>query len=37
MPVWNSLPHDCFLINTLRHSKRCLNKHDFTNLLKGRH
>ena len=35
-PLWNSLNQNCFSINTLSHFKRCINKHDFTNVLKGR-
>ena len=34
-PLWNSLPNNCFSNNTFRHLKRCINKPDFTNLLKG--
>ena len=34
-PVWNSLPNDCFTVNSLTCFKRCLYSIDFSQLLKG--
>ena len=34
-PVWNSLPYDCFTVNSLTYFKRCLYNIDLSHLLKG--
>ena len=34
-PVWNSLPYDCFTVNSLTYFKRCLYNTDLSHLLKG--
>ena len=35
VPMWNSLPYDCFTVNSLTCFKRRLHNVDFSYLLKG--